>query len=186
MCFLTEKDNVKTSSQFLYINVCIYSRSGHFFTLRNSHLFRLLKSLRYAGVYSLQSAGEAQTDHVGYQTDTRHNRSRIWRQDYSAWFRATNSHYRTNISTYAEAAQRLHTSPPGHQTVRTHVNVYSVWIAFIALEKGNIILYHNLKFFRYMAALEDAINLAMCGLFLLFLTAMCLDALSIVTVNMSA
>ena len=36
-----------------------------------------------------------------------------------------------------------------------------------------------------MEMLEDTINLAMCGLFLLFLSAMCLDALSIVTVNIS-
>jgi hypothetical protein len=37
-----------------------------------------------------------------------------------------------------------------------------------------------------MAVMEDTMNLPLCGLFLLFLSAMCMDALSIVTVNISA
>jgi len=36
-----------------------------------------------------------------------------------------------------------------------------------------------------MAVLEDTMNLPLCGLFLLLLLAMCLDALSFVTVNTS-
>jgi len=40
-------------------------------------------------------------------------------------------------------------------------------------------------FFRFMAVLENTMNLPLCGLFLLFLLAMCLDALSFVTVNIS-
>jgi hypothetical protein len=37
-----------------------------------------------------------------------------------------------------------------------------------------------------MAVLEDTMNQPLCGLFLVLLTAMCLDAFSIVTVNISA
>jgi len=50
----------------------------------------------------------------------------------------------------------------------------------------NILLQHNLVFFRYVSMLEDTMNFPMCGLFLIFLSAMCLDALSVVTVNISA
>jgi hypothetical protein len=40
----------------------------------------------------------------------------------------------------------------------------------------------TLRFFRYMEALEDAFNLPLCGLFLLYLSAMWVAAFSAVTV----
>jgi len=54
------------------------------------------------------------------------------------------------------------------------------------LRKKKPIIYSVIYvFFRFMAVLEDAMNLPLCGLFLLFLLAMCLDALSFVTVNIT-
>ena len=54
------------------------------------------------------------------------------------------------------------------------------------LRKKKLIFYSAIYvFFRFMEMLENTMNLPMCGLFLLFLLAMCLDALSFVTVNTS-
>jgi len=38
-------------------------------------------------------------------------------------------------------------------------------------------------YFRYMAVLEDTINLSLCGQFLLLLSLLCLDVFSAVTVQ---
>ena len=58
---------------------------------------------------------------------------------------------------------------------------------FILLLREKELIFYSIifVFFRFMALLEDAMNLPLCGLFLLFLLAMCLDALSFVTVNIS-
>jgi len=58
---------------------------------------------------------------------------------------------------------------------------------FISLfRKKQLIFYSAIYvFFRFMEVLENTMNLPICGLFLLFLLAMCLDALSFVTVNTS-
>jgi hypothetical protein len=55
---------------------------------------------------------------------------------------------------------------------------FHVIICIIAMQ---IILY----VFRYMAALEDAMNITVCGLFLLLLSQICFDAFSAVTVQYS-
>jgi len=39
------------------------------------------------------------------------------------------------------------------------------------------------QYFRYMAVLEDTINLRMCGLFLVMFSLICFDAFSAVTVQ---
>jgi hypothetical protein len=54
--------------------------------------------------------------------------------------------------------------------------------ANFVLEKRNI-LHNNFTFFRFMAVLEDTLNIPLCGIFLILLSFMCLDAFSIVTVN---
>jgi len=54
------------------------------------------------------------------------------------------------------------------------------------LRKKELIFYSAIYvFFRFMEMLESTLNLPMCGLFLILLLAMCLDALSFVTVNTS-
>jgi hypothetical protein len=45
--------------------------------------------------------------------------------------------------------------------------------------------YTILYTFRYMEALEDAMNLPLCGIFLFSLTSMCLFAFSVITVKYS-
>jgi hypothetical protein len=59
--------------------------------------------VRHASVYSLQSAGEAQSVPAGYQTDTRHSRAGLW---------DTGSCLRGNVPSYANTTEQLHTSPP--------------------------------------------------------------------------
>ena len=43
--------------------------------------------------------------------------------------------------------------------------------------------YIIISYFRYMALLEDTVNLPLCGLFLLLLSFLCFDAFSAVTVQ---
>jgi len=99
----------------------VLSRSGHCFILRDIRIFRLLKSLRHGSMRSLQPMRKAQSSLVEYQTDSRHNWPGTWRQEWSTRFRTTKSHCWARVSTYAETAKRVHTSPPGHKTVWTHV-----------------------------------------------------------------
>jgi hypothetical protein len=110
-------------------------------------MFWLLKSLRYASMCSLQSAGEAQSGAVGYQNDTRHIRPGTGRREWSTRFKATNSRYWTSVSRYAGRVKRVHTTPPGHKTVWTHVEVHSISIAFIVPDDRIIILYHNITLY---------------------------------------
>ena len=72
----------------------------------------------YAGVCRLQSAGEAQTGPVGYQTDTSHIRASLWGR---AWQNSgLRSHLGGTVPSHAEAIEWLYTSPPRSTTVRYH------------------------------------------------------------------
>jgi len=75
-----------------------------------------------------------------------------------------------------------------HQDIKRYEHKSSTFnlYFFHCSARKNIVLQYNLVFFRYVSMLEDTMNLPMCGLFLLILSAMCLDALSVVTVNISA
>jgi len=118
----------KSQFQFLVPNyLTVFSRSGHCFILRDIHIFRLLKSLRYTSMRSLQPMRKAQSSLVEYQTDSRPNWAGTWRREWSTRLRTTNSPYWARVSTYAETAKRVHTSPSGHKTVWTHFK-YVFWI----------------------------------------------------------
>ena len=74
-----------------------------------------------------------------------------------------------------------------HQDIKRYEHVSCMFhLNFFLCSARKNILQHYLVFFRYMSMLEGTMNLPLCGLFLLFLSAMCLDALSVVTVNISA
>jgi hypothetical protein len=60
-----------------YIKLSISPFAGHNSTFRSRYISWLLKRVPYVGVRRLQSAGEAQTGPVGYQTDTRHIRAAL-------------------------------------------------------------------------------------------------------------
>ena len=51
--------------------------AGHCSTFRSRYICGLHKRVPYVGVRRLQSAGEAQTGPVGYQTDKRHIRAAL-------------------------------------------------------------------------------------------------------------
>ena len=123
------------------------SRSGHCFTLRDIRILRLLKSLRYASMRSLQPMRKAQSRLAEYQADSRHNWVATWRREWSTVFRTTNSHYWASDSAYAETAKRVHTSPPGHKTVWTHIkNVLFEFLSLFSKENTsfcNITLYFS-------------------------------------------
>jgi hypothetical protein len=82
----------------------------------------LSKSVRYISVCSLQSAGEAQSGHTGYQTDTRHIRTGLWGCDRPTERRGTDSQLWGNVPSHAETTEWLHTAPPGDNTVRLYNN----------------------------------------------------------------
>jgi len=60
------------------------------------------KPVRDAGVCRLQSAGEAQSGTVGYQTDTRHTRAALQGWDRSARGTGTDTCLPGTVSSYAE------------------------------------------------------------------------------------
>ena len=59
------------------------------------------QSVHYASVCRLQSAGEAQTGPVGYQTDTRHIRASLRGRDRSTGNRGTKEHTFTTVPSHA-------------------------------------------------------------------------------------
>jgi hypothetical protein len=78
----------------------------------------------------------------------------------------------------------LFTSPPGNKEVRLN-NVR--WELLLLMWIWKLINAADILFsvwmYRYMAALEDTLNIGMCGLFLFLLVALCFIAFSAVTVK---
>jgi hypothetical protein len=62
------------------------------------------------------------------------------------------------------------------------VNVAGINIEILKLTDTNV---YCVCVYRYMVALEDTINVALCGLFLLLLAALCFISFSAVTVKYS-
>jgi hypothetical protein len=82
------------------------------------HFCRLHQSVRYASVYSLQPAGEAQSVPAGYQTGTRHSRVGLWDTGWTTGGTGTGSSLTGTVPAHAETTEQLHTSSPGDKTVR--------------------------------------------------------------------
>jgi hypothetical protein len=79
----------------------------------------------------------------------------------------------------------MHTSPPRHKSVRSNISNVLIQTAFFVPENRNI-EHNKLTCFRFTGLLEDKFNIPLCGIFIIFLSYMCLDAFCIVTVNISA
>ena len=156
--------------------------AGHCITLRHEHIIWFPKPVRYASVCSLQSAGKARSGAAGHPTDTR-----LIRSDLQDWERSTEGrrvlHCRGNIKTYAEWNERLYMSSPGDKKVRSHIRVPLISTSLTVWK--NLMLFYTttLYYYRFMAVLEATMTIPLCGLFLIFFSAMCFDALSIITVN---
>jgi len=92
------------------------SHAGNSINFRIDLSVCLSKSVRYASVCTLHSAGEAQSSTAGDQAGTCENRSLLWRRQLLS-FRATYQHFGKRDPTFAKTTKRLHTSPPEHTTV---------------------------------------------------------------------
>jgi hypothetical protein len=77
--------------------------TGYDNDLHVMHLFWLPKSVRYASVCSLQSAGEAQSGVAGYQSHTRRIRAELLGCGWPERWSRTSSHFRWTISSHAES-----------------------------------------------------------------------------------
>jgi hypothetical protein len=102
---------------------CLPSATGHCIPLRIVFIFRTPKSVRYVSICSLQSAGEAQSGHTGYQTDTRHIRTGLWGWDRPTGREGTDSQVWGTVHSHAETTERLYTAPPGDNTVRLQSSI---------------------------------------------------------------
>jgi hypothetical protein len=94
----------------LIFNVCNFLNEWIVFIF---HSLCFTKSVGYASVCSLQSAGEAQSGPAGYQTDTRHSRAGLWDTGAGSCLRRT-------VPSHAETTEQLHMSPSGDKPTRLH------------------------------------------------------------------
>jgi hypothetical protein len=158
---------------------CNSSSTGHFFRLRRKHVRRVPLSIHYASVYSLQSAGQAQSVPAGYQTDTRHSRAGLWDTGWTTGGTGTGSCLRGTVPAHAETTERLHTSPPGDKTVQLfRIKVYVSFLMF----QDHLTL-NSMYLYRFLQSFEDCWNIAVCAIFLVALSTMCTCAFTAVTVQ---
>ena len=164
------------------LNHNLQPSAGHCITLRREHSIWFPKPVRYASVCSLQSAGEAQSGAAGHPTDTR-----LIRSDLQGGERSTEGRgvllFRGNIPTYAESNEFLHMSSPGDKKVPSHIRVPKISINLTVWMTLTLFYTTTLYYYRFTAMLEVTMTVPLCGLFLIFLSAMCFDALSVITVN---
>ena len=156
--------------------------TGHGNNLRSMRIFWLYKPLRYASVCRRQSAGEVQGVSFKHQTDTRHITAGLWRWDWWTGSSRTEEHSFWRIPSHAGTTGQLYTSSPADKAVKqTTISQPTNNITYSNEKRA--FCYIMIYYFRYMALLEDTINLPLCGLFLLSLSALCIDAFSAVTVQ---
>jgi hypothetical protein len=110
------------------------SFTGHCFPLHRMHVCWVHKSVRYASVCSLQSAGETQSGPAGYQTDTRHSRVGLSDWEWPAGGTGT-------VPSHAETTEQLHTSPPGDKTVQ---------LVIISIRTSFLLIQHYLILISYL------------------------------------
>jgi hypothetical protein len=147
-------------------------------------MLRLPRPVRYVSVCSLQSVGTSQAGLAGYTADscqiTTNLPGRSWTRG-EGW--PESLLWRT-VLWYAGTTEQLYTSPSGNKAVRLN-NVRRELLLLMWI--WNLIAEANILFSvwmcRYMAALEDTLNIGICGLFLLMLVALCFIAFSAVTVT---
>jgi hypothetical protein len=80
------------------------------------HVFRLLGTVCHVYLHRLQSAAEADSEPVGYQTETRHIRARIGCWDWPRR-RRTSTNLSESVSSNAHTTRWLHKSSPADNTV---------------------------------------------------------------------
>jgi hypothetical protein len=157
--------------------------AGHYINRHNQPVFCLSKSVRNASVCRWQSAGEAQSDTCGHQTDTWHITAGLWRWDWRTGSSGTEEHSFWTIPSHAGKTEQLYTSSPGYKAVREKKTSCPTNNVTNSNKQNCAFWYIIFYYFRYMAVLEDTINLPMCGLFLLKFSTLCFDAFSAVTVQ---
>jgi hypothetical protein len=133
-------DEIKIS-----LNHNLQLSAGHCITLRHKHSIWFHKSVRYAGLCSLQSAGEAQRGTAGNTTDPRLIRSELQRGERSTEGRRV-SYSRENVPTYAESDQCLHMSTPEDKKVWSHITAPLIATGLTVYENPNSDLYYNVIF----------------------------------------
>jgi hypothetical protein len=145
---------------------------------------RLPRPVRHVSVCSLQSVGTTQARLTGYTTDSCQITTDMPVRGWSREERRPESLFGRTVSWYAETTEQLYTSPSGYKAVWPH---HVRWDLLLLMWIWKLNVAANILFSvwmcSYMAALEDTLNIAMCGLFLCNLAALVFIAFSAVTVN---
>jgi hypothetical protein len=144
---------------------------GYYFRLLCKPFGHVPGYIRHVSFHSLQSVGEAESVPAGYQTDTRHSRA-------GPWDRWRGSGLTGTVPSYANATQRLHTSPPGDKKVQLLITY--VYASFLLIQRYLIL--NHIHSYRFLQMFEDCWNILLCAIFLVLLAAVCTVAFSAVTV----
>ena len=108
----------------------------------------------------------------------------MWRWDWWTGSSRTEEHSFWTIPSHAGTIEQLYTSSPGDKAVRQTTINYPKSNVTHSNEKVTF-CYITFYYFRYMAKLEDTLNLPLFGLFLTSFSLICFDAFSAVTVQYS-